>query len=225
MILLDPNIFFDLDEYAHEALFSEVSYVWEPLNRISDYLKNYSYSIEGEVSDQAYLINPETIAIGEGSIVEPGAYIKGPCIIGKNSVVRHGAYIRGNCIIGDRCVVGHATELKNVIMLNDAHAAHFAYVGDSILGNRVNLGAGTKCANLKLDNGSVTIYAHGEKIDTGMRKFGAVFGDDSQTGCNSVTNPGTLFGKKSLCYPCVSVGRLIPAEHVVKSSLEFLGIK
>ncbi len=145
------------------------------------------------------------ISIGQGSVVEPGALVRGPAIIGKNTEIRQGAYVRGDCIIGDRCVVGHTTEIKNAVLLNDAKAGHFAYIGDSILGNNVNLGAGTKCANLKLTGSEVVIRAKRKTFKTGLRKFGAVLGDDVETGCNSVTSPGVLLGKSSLVYPNVNV--------------------
>jgi acetyltransferase-like isoleucine patch superfamily enzyme len=119
----------------------------------------------------------DQIAIGEGSIIESGALIKGPIIIGKNTEVRQGAYIRGDCIVGDRCVVGHTTEIKNSVVLNDAKAGHFAYIGDSILGNDVNLGVGTKLANLKIVTSNVSLNINGIKYDTGIRKFGAILGD------------------------------------------------
>jgi acyl-[acyl carrier protein]--UDP-N-acetylglucosamine O-acyltransferase len=145
------------------------------------------------------------ISIGQGSVIEPGALIKGPTIIGKNTEVRQGAYIRGTCIVGDRCVVGHTTEIKSSVMLNGAKAGHFAYIGDSILGNNVNLGAGTKLANLKLTNSNIIIKINNMIHNTGIRKFGAIMGDGVETGCNSVTNPGTILGKTSMVYPCVSV--------------------
>lgn len=145
------------------------------------------------------------ISIGEGTVVEPGALIKGPTIIGKNTEVRQGAYVRGDSLIGDRCVVGHTTEIKGSVMLNGAKAGHFAYIGDSILGNNTNLGAGTKLANLKIVPSDVSLYIKGKRYNTGIRKFGAIIGDRVETGCNSVTNPGTLLGKDSLVYPCISV--------------------
>ncbi|MFH1097601.1 MAG: glucose-1-phosphate thymidylyltransferase [Candidatus Desantisbacteria bacterium] len=147
----------------------------------------------------------EKISIGQGTVVEPGALIKGPTIIGKNTDIRQGAYIRGACLVGDRCVVGHTTEMKTSVMLNDAKAGHFAYIGDSIMGNNVNLGAGTKLANLKLIDSNVTIKINDISYNTGIRKFGAIMGDGVETGCNSVTNPGTIIGKASMVYPCVSV--------------------
>ncbi len=145
------------------------------------------------------------ISIGEGTVVEPGALIKGPAVIGKNSEVRQGAYIRGNCLVGDRCVVGHTTEMKSAVMLNDAKAGHFAYIGDSILGSNVNLGAGTKLANLKIVASEVKLRIEGSVYKTGLKKFGAILGDDVETGCNSVTSPGTLLGKASLVYPNINV--------------------
>lgn len=158
----------------------------------------------------------DNISIGEGTVVEPGALIKGPTIIGRNTEVRQGAYIRGNCLIGDRCVVGHATEMKTAVMLNDAKAGHFAYIGDSILGNNVNLGAGTKCANLKIIASGIKLTIDGKKYETGLRKFGAILGDDVETGCNSVTSPGTLLGKASLVYPNINVqGGYYPRQSII----------
>ncbi|WP_136808480.1 hypothetical protein [Desulfosediminicola flagellatus] len=143
----------------------------------------------------------DQIALGEGVLVETGAMIKSPAIIGDCCEVRQAAYLRGYCLAGKRCVLGHATEIKHSIFLNDAKAGHFAYLGDSILGTNANLGAGTKFANLKMVKGNVIIRHNGDRIDTGRRKFGAILGDESQTGCNSVTNPGTIFGKRCMLMP------------------------
>ncbi|MBN1832351.1 MAG: glucose-1-phosphate thymidylyltransferase [Deltaproteobacteria bacterium] len=156
------------------------------------------------------------IYIGEGTVVEPGAMIKGPSIIGNHTEVRQGAYVRENCLIGDRCVVGHTTEVKHSIMLNDAKAGHFAYIGDSILGNHVNLGAGTKLANLKIVDVEMKISVEGKVYKTGLRKLGAILGDYTETGCNSVTSPGTLLGKASLVYPCVNMpGGFYPDRSII----------
>ncbi len=141
------------------------------------------------------------ISIGKGVLIESGAMIKSPSILGDCCEVRQAAYLRGYCLAGNRCVLGHATEIKHSIFLNDAKAGHFAYLGDSILGTDSNLGAGTKFANLKMVKGNVIIRFNGERIDTGRRKFGAILGDGSQTGCNSVTNPGTIFGKNCMLMP------------------------
>jgi UDP-N-acetylglucosamine diphosphorylase / glucose-1-phosphate thymidylyltransferase / UDP-N-acetylgalactosamine diphosphorylase / glucosamine-1-phosphate N-acetyltransferase / galactosamine-1-phosphate N-acetyltransferase len=211
--------FFDLSLFEQAPLFKNITHPWEVLPLIESYLQELSLGrIEGEVSSRAYLVHPELIYIGEGTVVEPGAYIQGPCWIGKNCVVRHGAYIRGNLITGNKCVIGHDTEVKNAIFLNEAHAAHFAYVGDSILGNGVNLGAGTKCANFKLDKQPINIHYENKRIPTQLRKLGAIIGDRSQIGCNSVTNPGTLIGKEVLCYPCLNMGGYIPSRSIIKSS-------
>jgi carbonic anhydrase/acetyltransferase-like protein (isoleucine patch superfamily) len=152
----------------------------------------------------AYLFD-NRVRLGPGSVVEPGALLKGPVIIGRNSEIRQGAYIRGDCIIGDGCVVGHTTEMKGSIMLNTSKAGHFAYIGDSILGKGVNLGAGTKLANLKVIPGNIIITAEKKRINTGRRKLGAILGDGTETGCNSVTSPGTLIGPRSIVYPGISV--------------------
>jgi NDP-sugar pyrophosphorylase family protein len=147
----------------------------------------------------------DAVFIGKGTVVEPGAFISGPSIIGRNTEIRQGAYIRGKCIVGDRCVVGHATEMKNSIMLNDAKAGHFAYIGDSIIGNNVNLGAGTKCANLKLTHTDIVLKIRRKTFETGLRKLGAILGDNTETGCNSVTSPGSFLGRSSLVFPNVYV--------------------
>ncbi|MDP2647516.1 MAG: hypothetical protein Q8P24_21515 [Desulfobacterales bacterium] len=145
----------------------------------------------------------DNILIGPGTIVEPGVFIKGPVVIGSDTEIRQGAYIRGDCLVGDHCVVGHTTELKGSIMLDGAKAGHFAYVGDSILGNDVNLGAGTKLANLKMIPGQIVIRKDKKRINTGRRKLGAILGDRTQTGCNAVTSPGTLTGPDAVIYPGV----------------------
>ena len=147
----------------------------------------------------------DQIQLGTGTVVEPGALIKGPTIIGRHTEVRQGAYIRGKCIVGDRCVVGHTTEMKGSVLMDGAKAGHFAYIGDSILGRNTNLGAGTKLANLKLKGDTVHIPFEGLLVDTGLRKFGAIIGDDTEIGCNAVTNPGTLLGRRSAVFPTVSV--------------------
>ncbi len=144
------------------------------------------------------------IKIGKGVLIEAGALIKSPTILGDYNEVRQGAYIRGYCLTGCRCVIGHATEVKHSIFLNDAKAGHFAYLGDTILGNNVNLGAGTKMANLRFTGGAVPIKTPKGLIDSGLRKMGAILGDHAQTGCNSVTNPGTLLGRKSIILPNVT---------------------
>ena len=173
--------------------------------------KKFIVRIHGEETSQAVVLFAgavlwdDQVFFGPGSVVEPGALIKGPTIIGSHTEVRQGAYVRGKCIVGDRCVVGHTTEMKTSVMLNDAKAGHFAYIGDSILGGNSNLGAGTKLANLKIKEGTVQLRIDDQIVDSGMRKFGAILGDDVQIGCNSVTNPGTLLGKGCMVFPVTSV--------------------
>lgn len=218
---LSAESFFDLASYQHADLFKNQNFVWTALNQIETYLSTLKLGlIEVDIPEGAFLIDAHLISIGKGSVIEPGAYIKGPCFIGKNCTVRHGAYIRGNLITGDYCVIGHDTEIKNAILLDHAHAAHFAYVGDSILGNRVNLGAGTKCANLKFNKKTIAVLFHGQQVDSGLRKFGAIMGDDAQTGCNVVTNPGTILGKCVNCSPAMNVKGFIPAHSNVKTSAQ-----
>lgn len=224
MDLFRAKDFFDLSLCEHAAVFEEEEAVWTALKRVSLYLDRLLLGrIDGEVDKNAYLIDPHRISIGEGTVVEPGAYIRGPCVIGKNCQIRHGAYIRGNFICGNDCVIGHATEIKNTIFLEGSHAGHFAYIGDSILGNRVNLGAGTKCANLRLDGLSVPILVGDKRLDSGLRKLGAILGDDVQLGCNVVTNPGVLMGKKSHVYPCIAVTGFIPEGKTVRLSTNKMG--
>jgi NDP-sugar pyrophosphorylase family protein len=134
-------------------------------------------------------------------LIESGALIKEPAIIGDQTEVRQAAYLRGYCLVGKRCVVGHTTEVKHSIFLNDAKAGHFAYLGDSILGGNANLGAGTKFANLRFLPGTIRVRTDNGAIDSGLRKLGAILGDGAQTGCNSVTNPGTLIGPEGILMP------------------------
>jgi len=159
----------------------------------------------------------DRISFGKGVLVESGAMIKSPAIIGDCCEVRQAAYLRGYCLAGKRCVLGHATEIKHSIFLNDAKAGHFAYLGDSILGTDANLGAGTKFANLKMIAGNIVIQHGGQRYDTGRRKFGAIVGDGSQTGCNSVTNPGTILGKHCMLMPnCTSRGGFHPPKSLIR---------
>lgn len=220
---LAPSSFFELSEYEHASLFEGCDFVWQALKRIKSYLAAHSLGkIQIDLPNNVYLVNAEQISIGEGSIVEPGAFIQGPCVIGKNCVVRHAAYIRGSLITGNNCVIGHTTEVKNAIFLNEVRADHFAYIGDSILGNRAHLGAGVKCANLKLDNSFIKIQVQDMQFNTEMHKLGAILGDDVQIGCNSVTNPGTLLGKGSFCYPAISINGFIEPQSIVKSNQKMI---
>lgn len=226
---LTPAAFFDLTHFAHSGLFDGCEFVWQALDHIASYLQQAiggaDYRIEGDVFPGVYL-GPGDILIGPGTVVEPGAYIAGPTIIGANCEIRHGAYVRGSVILGDNCVIGHASEVKNAIFLPGAHAPHFAYVGDSILGRRVNLGAGTKLSNLTLVSAkdpatgrrpTLSLSIEGSLYDTGLTKLGAILGDDAQTGCNSVLNPGVLLGPRTLVYANASVPKgYYPPDSIVK---------
>lgn len=217
--MLRPEDFFDLTTFEHKAVFDGCEFAWQPLSGIGRYVLEQitvrdGDCIKGRVLAGAYIDDRNAVVIGEGTVVEPGAFIQGPAIIGQNCQIRHGAYIRGDVVIGDDCVVGHASEMKNAIMLNGAGAPHFAYVGDSILGNNVNLGAGTKLSNVPVTSGkdkasgkreTIKIQIGEETYDTGLSKFGCIVGDEAQLGCNSVTNPGCLIGKRTLVYPNVSL--------------------
>jgi NDP-sugar pyrophosphorylase family protein len=221
-----PENFFDLSTYEHKPLFTGIEFAWDALSKIKPYLASQALGkIDVEVPNGVYLINPESISIGKGTVIEPGAYIKGPCIIGENCLIRHGAYIRGDLITGSHCVIGHTTEIKHAILLEGVRADHFAYIGDSILGNRVHLGAGVKLANFKLDGCSIAISLEGHLINTGRNKLGALLGDDVQIGCNTVTCPGTLLGKGVLCYPGLTIRGFIEAKSLIKPSSNPLIIK
>lgn len=216
-LLVKNQSLFNLSSYQHVELFNDCQYLWDVIKNIKTYLKQYPLgSINALIHPGAHLIHPESIAIGKGTIVEPGAFIQGPCIIGENCQIRKGAYIRGNVITGNHCVIG--SELKNVALLNNANVAHFNYVGDSILGNHVNLGAGVKCANLRLDRQEIVIRNEGNQISSGLKKFGSILGDFTQVGCNSVLLPGTITGQKTFIYPCLSIGGIIPSSTLVKTS-------
>lgn len=209
--------FFQIAFFDHRAIFEGCRYPWQALEKLEAYLFSQLRSAGSPKSQKdVYFENPDQIFIGEGTVVEPGAYIRGPCIIGRDCQIRHGAYIRGNVLVGDRCVIGHTTEVKHSILLNHAKAAHFAFVGDSILGNDVNLGAGVKCANLRLDGAPVVVRYMKESIATGLRKFGAIVGDGCQIGCNVVMNPGTLLGKNAKSYPSLNIGGVIAEGAVVR---------
>jgi len=225
----DPTDFFDLTQFEHRDLWRRGDRVWDALKRLHAYLEALvppgSVDIQGEVSPAATL-HGTGIRIGPGSVVEAGAYIAGPAIIGRDCEIRHGAYVRGGVIAGDGCVIGHATEVKGAILLNRSKAPHFAYVGDSILGQRANLGAGTKLSNLTLVSArspetgrrpTLRIRIDDRTHDTGLTKLGAILGDDVQTGCNCVTHPGCLVGPRTLIYANVALRKgCTPADSLVK---------
>ena len=198
--------FFDLSEVPFSDLFETGGCVWGSLARRDDYILDKMRSDVGRAAPDGVMIEGD-VHIGEGTVVEPGAYIKGPTIIGKGCQIRHGAYIRGNVITGNHCVIGHTTEVIRSILLNHVRADHFAYVGDSILGNNCHLGAGVILANVKMRKNlsTVRIRVNGDTYDTGMRKLGAIMGDNAEIGCNSTLNPGTVIEKGGTVYPGITV--------------------
>lgn len=211
--------FFDIKEFTHSDIFKGCTYVWEALEKLKEFFKKVPNDLTlPSVSKGVILENPEKIFVGKGTIIEPGAYLRGPCYLGEECEVRSGAYLRGYVVCGNGCVIGHGTEIKSSICLDEVHASHMNYVGDSILGNRVNLGAGVKLANLRLDHQKISISFGREKIRTNLEKLGAIVGDDVQVGCNSVANPGTLIGKGTFCSPCVVLTGYIPPDSKVHSN-------
>jgi NDP-sugar pyrophosphorylase family protein len=206
-----------LEEFVaiDQILNSDQFRVHSPFERLGTNLKTWLNSflkeigvkdkpvIKGRVAEGSFING--AVYIAEGAVVEPTAMIDGPCYIGPNSVVRHGAYIRGNVYVGADCIVGHTTEVKGAVFFDGAKAGHFAYVGDSILGRKVNLGAGTKLANFKF-NGSEVNYRDPQTdkpVPSGLKKFGAIMADGSQTGCNAVLDPGSILLKDTAVLACV----------------------
>lgn len=230
--MLRPEDFFDLDGFEFRGVFDGCNYVWEALSKVGRFALEYIMNVDGDetifgtVMTGAYVDDRNAVVIGEGTVIEPGAFVQGPAIIGKNCQIRHGAYIRGDVVIGNNCIVGHASELKNTIMLDTSQCPHFNYVGDSILGRKVNLGAGSRLSNLPVvsvkdpDTGKrphVTVTIDGEVYDTGLSKFGAILGDGAQTGCNVVTNPGCLIGRNTLIYPNLALRKgYYPPNKIIK---------
>ena len=212
---MTTEYYFHLDQFAHREIFSDCACVWDALSRLPAYFKEHlTPGIQGTVSPDAWV--GDQVYIAPGAVVEPGAMVKGPAVIGPHSVIRHGALLREYCLIGAHCVVGHTSEVKNSILLDGSCAAHFNYVGDSILGNNVNLGAGAKLSNVKNDRGPVQVSIAGMRYHTGLTKFGAIIGDGAQLGCNTVTSPGSLIGPGSLIYANTVVRGAIPARSIVK---------
>jgi NDP-sugar pyrophosphorylase family protein len=214
--MLAPTDFFDLEDEFTAQFFKECEYVWDVLPQLAAHVARLTYgkqTIIGEVMEGA-IISGRALYIGEGARIEPGAYVHGPAYIGAGAVVRHGAFVRENAILMAGSILGHASEIKNSLLLPGAFAPHFNYVGDSVLGHHVNLGAGTKLSNLGILSGKdrlsgkrpfIKIPVHDKIYDTGLPKLGAIMGDGSQTGCNAVLNPGCLIGKNSLVYANLSL--------------------
>jgi NDP-sugar pyrophosphorylase family protein len=217
--MLSPDDFFDLSEFEAAELFAGCEYVWQALKRLPEFLAQQARrDLRGEVAATAQVEG--AVALAPTAIIEASAMVVGPAIIGPGCRVGHAAKLRAGVVMGAGSAVGHATEVKASILLPGASAPHFNYVGDSILGRNSNLGAGAICSNFKLTKTAVVITIGDRQYDTGLLKFGAVVGDGSQIGCNTVLNPGTLLGKHVLTYPCTSLRGYYPAGTIVKLSQE-----
>jgi NDP-sugar pyrophosphorylase family protein len=214
--MFKPTDLFDLSQTDHAALFDGCEYAWEPLKRIKDYLAAHLRpDLRNRCDGDAYI--GKNVFIGEGTVVEDGAMIKGPAIIGRNCQIRHDAYVREGVIIGDGCVVGNSCELKTAVLFNGATVPHFNYVGDSILGHNAHLGAGVVLSNVKVVKGNVTIEWNGRRLETGLRKFGALLGDGADIGCNAVLNPGSIIGRGSVVYPCTNWRGVLAPNSIAKN--------
>lgn len=208
--------FLDLSQTSAEKLFEEIYYPWEVLPLIKNYVietgKNLSPSEFDEVK--------ENVWISKNACVSPTACIQGPTIIEENTEVRHCAFIRGSVIIGKNCVVGNSTEVKNSVIFNNVQIPHFNYVGDSVMGYRSHMGAGSIISNVKSDKSNVSVKFKDKKISTELRKFGAIVSDFVEIGCNAVLNPGTIIGRNSSIYPTSMVRGFLEENSILKNSGE-----
>ena len=203
---------YDLTETAAKPLLESVTYPWEALPKIKDFIIELGNSLDPE----EYEKRGENIWIHKSATEFDSAYNAGPCIIGKDTEVRQCAFIRGSALVGDNCVVGNSTELKNVIIFNNVQVPHYNYVGDSILGFHSHMGAGSITSNVKSDKTLVHVKGGDFDIATGMKKFGAMLGDYVEVGCNSVLNPGTVIGAHSNIYPLSRVRGYVPSNSIYK---------
>ena len=201
-----------------EKLLCSVAYPFEALKKIGDYIKEIGPALDKEIYEE----RGENIWIARSAKIAPSASITGPCIIGERTEVRHCAFIRGNALIGNDCVVGNSTELKNVVLIGSVQVPHYNYVGDSVLGFRSHMGAGSITSNVKSDKKLIVIKNGTEKIETGIKKIGAMLGDNVEVGCGSVLNPGTVIGKNTNIYPLSSVRGVVPANSIYKNKNEIV---
>ena len=209
---------YNLEETIAKSLLQEITYPWEALPRISEFIIELGEKLNPEI----YELKGENIWIAKTAKVFPTAYIKGPVIIGENAEIRHCAFIRGNAIVGNNAVVGNSTELKNVILFNNVQVPHYNYVGDSILGYKSHMGAGSITSNVKSDKKLIIVKKGTETIETGLKKFGAMIGDNVEIGCGSVLNPGTVIGRNTNVYPLSSVRGVIPTNSIYKKQNEII---
>lgn len=204
---------YDLSHSAAGEYLKRFTYPWEALSGISDLIIELGKTLSADEYD-----NPsENVWIAKDAVVFPTAYIGAPCIIGHKTEVRQCAFIRGSALVGDNCVVGNSTELKNVILFDNVQVPHYNYVGDSILGYKSHMGAGSITSNVKSDKLPIVIKNEGEEIETGRKKIGAMLGDRVEVGCNSVLNPGTVIGRDSNVYPTSCVRGVIPEKSIYKN--------
>lgn len=208
----------DLKETMAAELFEGKTYPWEVLPEIKDFILKLGKTLD---SDE-YEYREGDIWIAKSAKIAHTACINGPAIIGKDTEVRHCAFIRGNAIVGEDCVVGNSTELKNVVLFNCVQVPHYNYVGDAVLGYKSHMGAGSICSNVKSDKQLVVVKDGEEKIETGLKKFGAMLGDHVEVGCGSVLNPGTVIGRNSNIYPLSPVRGCVPADSIYKSRTEIV---
>lgn len=215
---IEINNLFDINETIAKELFIGVKYPWEILPKIS----NYIIELGEQLDKEKFKKIDENIWIAKNAKIAPTASITGPCIIDENAEIRHSAFIRGNAIIGKESVVGNSTELKNVVLFNKVQVPHYNYVGDSILGYKSHMGAGSIIANLKSDKSLVTLKFDGKMIETGLKKFGAILSDNVEIGCGSVLNPGTIIGENTNIYPLSSVRGYIGENLIYKNQNEIV---
>lgn len=203
---------FDLQYTQAGEYLSQFTYPWEALSGISEFIVKLGQTL----SPQEYDTPAEGVWIHKTAVVSPSAYIGAPCIIGAHTEVRHCAFIRGGVLIGENCVVGNSSELKNAILFDGVQTPHYNYVGDSILGYKSHMGAGSITSNVKSDKTNVVVSAENVRLETGLKKVGAMLGDFVEVGCNSVLNPGTIIGRRSNVYPLCSVRAFVPADSICK---------
>lgn len=209
---------YDLNETIAAELFEGLVYPWEALPKIGDFIRKLGATL----SEEEYEKVGEDVWIARDANVYPSAYIHGPAIIGKGAEVRHCAFIRGNALVGEGAVVGNSTELKNVVLFNKVQVPHYNYVGDSILGYRAHMGAGSITSNVKSDKKLVVVHTPEKEIETGIKKFGAMVGDNVEVGCGSILNPGTVVGRETNIYPLSSVRGVVPEHSIYKKQGEIV---
>lgn len=209
---------YNLDETIAAELFEGKTYPWELLPLIKDFIIKLGNTLDPDEYDKI----GENIWAAKSAKIAPTASITGPCIIGKDAEIRQCAFIRGNAIVGEGAVVGNSTELKNVILFNKVQVPHYNYVGDSILGYKAHMGAGSITSNVKSDKKLVVVHGKDFAIETGMKKFGAMLGDHVEVGCNSVLNPGTVVGRNSNIYPLSCVRGVVPENSIFKNKDEIV---